>query len=337
MKNLNDIKRYIRFTRRNGIGAMMRMVMRKVRREQNPAARALSRKYEDYLAMAPSDYEKALCDWYMYKTEDELDLAHPKNLHEKIQWLKLYDSTPLKTKLADKLAVRPFIREKLGEGVLVPVLGEWDAFDEIDFSALPDRFVLKANHGSRFNEIVPDKSQIDMEALREKCDRWLSIVYAFACGFEMHYLNIRPKLFAEPFIGNGDRVPDDYKVTCINGKIVYICVQTLGDDGRWRCGYFDRNWMPIEMAMKGETVTHDIPKPDCLEELIGSAEKLAEEFALVRCDFYIVDGNELRFGEMTFTPASGVSLIKPEKLQRKFGNMLVLPQKSPIPVRIVEE
>ena len=104
----------------------------------------------------------ALKDWYFEKTGETLNLDNPRTFNEKIQWLKLYDSTPIKTLLADKYAVRGWIKEKIGAKYLVPLLGVWDSFDDINFNTLPERFVLKCNHGSGYNIIVKDKSKLDL-------------------------------------------------------------------------------------------------------------------------------------------------------------------------------
>ena len=104
----------------------------------------------------------ALKEWYFDATGETLNLDNPQTCNEKIQWLKLYDSTPLKSRLADKFAVRSWIKEKIGEQYLVPLLGVWDRFDDIDFDSLPQKFVLKCNHGSGYNIIVTDKSKFDL-------------------------------------------------------------------------------------------------------------------------------------------------------------------------------
>ena len=136
-------------------------------------------KYNFYKNLTPDKYEKELKLWYYRKTGRELDLNNTETFNEKIQWLKLYDSTPLKTKLADKYLVREWIKEKIGEKYLIPLLGVWDKFDDIDFEKLPNQFVLKANHGSGWNIIVKDKTKLDKKMAKKKFDEWLDRNYAF--------------------------------------------------------------------------------------------------------------------------------------------------------------
>ena len=162
----------------------------------------LRKDYDYYRSLDPSQYEEELKDWYKRRTKKELDLENPKTFNEKIQWLKLYDSTPIKTKLADKYLVREWVKEKIGEEYLVPLLGVWDKFDDIDFDKLPDKFVLKCNHGCGWNLIVTDKSKIDKVEAKKKFDKWMNTNFAFCNGLELHYKNIQPKIIAEEYLEN---------------------------------------------------------------------------------------------------------------------------------------
>ena len=117
-------------------------------------------RYSYYANLDPSMYPAELARWYESTTGTSLDLENPQTFNEKIQWLKLYNSTPLKTRLTDKYLVREWIAEEIGEEYLIPLLGVWDSFNEIDFDALPNQFVLKANHGSGWNVIVKDETKL---------------------------------------------------------------------------------------------------------------------------------------------------------------------------------
>ena len=119
-------------------------------------------------------YPQMLKTWYE-KKRGKLNLENPQTYNEKIQWLKLWDSTPIKTKLADKYLVKEYIKEKIGEKYVVPLLGVWDKFDDIDFGALPDKFVLKANHGSNFNLIVTNRTRFDIKKAKISLSKWLEI------------------------------------------------------------------------------------------------------------------------------------------------------------------
>ena len=155
-------------------------------------------------------YPEYLKDWFYRRTGEELNLENPQTFNEKIQWLKLYDSTPLKTKLADKYLVRDWVKEKIGEEYLIPLLGVWENFDDIDFDKLPDKFVLKANHGSAWNIIVTDKNSFDKKSAKQKFDKWLHTDYSIK-SFELHYKNIKPLIIAEEYIEADDGDLKDYK------------------------------------------------------------------------------------------------------------------------------
>lgn len=283
--------------------------------------------YDFYASLKPEQYAGELKEWYSHLMGRKLNLDHPCTYNEKIQWLKLYDSTPLKTRLADKYLVREWVKEKIGEKYLVPLLGVWDSFDDIDFDALPQRFVLKANHGCGWNLIVKDKNQLDLEDAREKFNTWMGLNYAFCNGLELHYMHIQPKIIAEEYLENNDRDLYDYKVFCFGGKALHVMHVTDRSVGR-KMTFYDTQWQ-MQTFARGTLIGHEAaPRPQRLEELVEVAEKLAQGFAHVRVDFYVLNDGTLKFGELTFTPASGTCLWNPPQL---YGDLIVLPEKSPIP------
>ena len=287
--------------------------------------------YQYYEQLPPEKYEKELKLWFFRRTGETLDLEHPKTFNEKIQWLKLYDSTPIKTRLADKYLVRDWIKGKIGEEYLVPLLGVWDSFDEIDFDQLPVQFVLKANHGAGWNFIVKDKFQLDRKAAKKAFDIWLQKNYAFCSGLELHYMNIPPKIIAEKYLNQTDQIYD-YKVMCFRGEAKFIWVDTDRFTLHKRA-VFTKQWERIPVTIgKYPSVDCDIPCPDNIDKMIRFAELLSQPFALVRVDFYEVSGH-LYFGEMTFSSSSGTNKIVPKEFGKKMGDWIHLPPKSPIPVR----
>lgn len=252
------------------------------------------------------------------------DLDHPKTFNEKIQWLKLYGNLPLKTKLADKYLVRDFVREKIGEKYLVPLLGVWNSEKEVDFDALPNRFAIKANHGSGMNLIVRDKSQLDQKAARKRMKSWLKM--NFACLYmELQYWNIPRKIIAEEYMENACGDLFDYKVWCFNGKARYI--EFLAERStKLKNVFLDRDWNPQVFVYSAPLYEKEVPKPACLDELIACAEKLAEGFAFVRVDFYCLDDGSIKFGEMTFCELAGLGHWDPPEWDLKLGEMLTLPE-----------
>lgn len=132
-------------------------------------------------------YPLLLKGWFRIHRGYKLNLKQPERFTEKIQWLKLYDTTPLKTRLSDKYSVRSWVAERIGEEYLIPLLGVWDRFEDIDFDKLPDQFVLKANHGCAMNIIVRDKSKFNQREAQKKFKTWMKMNFAYRSGFEMQY------------------------------------------------------------------------------------------------------------------------------------------------------
>lgn len=272
------------------------------------------------------DLPKLLKRWYKKRTKRELDLENPQSLNEKIQWLKLYDNSPLKTQLSDKYLVREWIKENIGEEYLIPLLGVYDNFDEIDFDKFPNKFVLKANHGCAWNIIVSDKTKFDKKKAKKKFDKWMKRNYALKAGFEMQYQDIPPKIVAEEFIQDKNGELNDYKILCFNGEPKFIWIDQ-GRFGNRTENIYDTEWNLQPFLLTYENSKEDVPAPKNLETMISFARKLSKDFALVRVDFYNLDG-KIYFGEMTFTSASGVDVFKPADYDLKLGEMLELPLKK---------
>lgn len=270
--------------------------------------------------------EYILCKWYKKHTKLELNLKNPQTFNEKINWLKLYDSTPIKTKLADKYLVRDWIKEQIGEEYLIPLLGVWKNAKDIDFDKLPDKFVLKCNHGSSYNIIVKDKSKINKKEIIKKLNKWLKEDFAFKGGYELHYSDIPRRIIAEKYLEPENSDLRDYKFLCFSGNVKYIWV----DDGRYtnhKRNLYDINWNLI----KDKKIAHYeqfeyCPKPFNFEKMKNFAEKLSKDFCCVRVDFY-ENNQKLYFGEMTFTSESGSTILEPEEFDLELGQYIILPNK----------
>lgn len=266
--------------------------------------------------------------WHKKKTGLQLNLNNPKTFNEKIQWSKLYDSTPIKTRLADKYLVRDWVAEKIGEQYLIPLLGVYDSFDEIDFDKLPKQFIIKCNHGSGYNIIVKDKSKLDLNDVKAKLDKWIVENFAFKNGCELHYRDIPPKIIIEKFIENKTSGGDlyDYKFWCFNGKVEYIQFLSERNIDGLKMAFYDKNWNKQDFVYSHPLDKKNIEKPSNLDKMIKLAEVLSADFNHVRVDFYRMDDGKLYFGEMTFTSASGVCKWNDEKINRYFGKLFKLPK-----------
>lgn len=265
------------------------------------------------------DIQKELLIWAKLYLNEKADMIHPKTYNEKIQWLKLNDSTPIKSILADKVAVREYIQEKIGERYLVPLLGVWNSFDEINFDTLPTKFVLKCNHGSGMGVLVYDKTQIDYKKIKRQFDSWMQINYEYMSGFEMHYAGIKHRILAEVMLETEDGSDlKDYKVFVFHGKVKLIQVD-LDRHHEHRRNLYTPEWEYLPYTILYPTAPEIVvERPECLEELIHLAEHLGEGFIHVRVDFYVLK-EKIYFGEMTFTHGSGTEPFIPEKFGYEMG------------------
>ena len=277
------------------------------------------------IALREEDYPAHLAAWFEGYVGEKLSLDNPQSFNQKVQWMKLYASTPEKGRLADKYLVREFVAGAVGDGCLIPLLGVWDDADVIGFDALPDRFVLKATHGCGWNIVVRDKSRLNVSATRRTLRRWLGLNYAYQGGFELHYRYCEPRVVAEEFLenpGDGESLVD-YKVHMFNNgePIILVCKDRLAGQLPKKA-YYDAEWCRLPLR-EGDSELFDCPRPACLDEMLDKSRRLAEGFPFVRVDWYVVDGR-LYFGEMTFTPASGAKRFVPEEWNYEFGRRIDL-------------
>lgn len=276
----------------------------------------------------PDDkYPEILGKLYEERIGHKLDWNNVQTYTEKMQWAKLYDKNPMKSQLADKYEVRKWVEEKIGADYLIPLLGVWERFDDIDFSGLPDRFVLKTNHGSGTNYIVRNKSQIKYKQVKRMFEDWLDTDYAFNTGFEMHYTDIKPLIIAEQYIEADHGQLQDYKFLCFDGAPYYCWVDMDRYTNHTR-NVYNLNWelQPWNQEHYG-TYKEPIPCPEGFDKMIELAKVLCKGFSHVRVDFYNVNG-KIYFGEMTFTNGSGLDRIIPESYDRMLGDLWSLDANS---------
>lgn len=258
-----------------------------------------------------------------------LNLNHPQTLNEKIQWKKIYDRKALYTICADKYLAREYIKEKIGEEHLIPLLYVTDKPEEIPFDKLSYPLIIKANHGSGWNIIIKDKKEINKKKIIKKCNRWLKSNFYYI-GREWQYKNISPKIIVEELLINKlGKIPDDFGFYCFNGRAKFIQMD-VGRFEKHERALFDLNWklLPftwcqvINGKLKYET-KKDIPKPNNLKQMIKIAERLSEDFDFVRIDLYSI-GRKIYCGELTFHPGGGFSPFIPEKYDLIYGKKLKL-------------
>ena len=258
---------------------------------------------------------------YKKKLGRELNLDSPQTLNEKLNYLKLrvYWDNPIVAICADKYRVREYVTEKGCPEILNKLLGCWERAEDIDWDALPEKFAIKCNHGSGFNILCTDKSKFDCKKAAQTLNKWLKIEYGANKVCEQGiYRSIKPLIIAEAYIDTQDGLPPkDYKFFCTNGECKFLFVASERIDNRTKFDYYwpDWTWIPVKNAHPNAGPQ---PKPENLEQMIRYAEKLSEDFPLVRVDFYEESGRIL-FGELTFTHFGCTHKFDPDEYDYKFG------------------
>lgn len=274
-----------------------------------------------------SDSEIKFCLKHIFKKRAgyKLNLRNPKTFNEKLQWLKLYEHNPLMTICADKVAVREYIKEKIGEEYLIPCLGIYDNPDDIDFDKLPKKFVLKVNWGSGQNIIVKDKTKLDVDNTKKQLSEWIKFENNHYFNFfEWPYKNIKPQIIAEKYMDFGPDIMD-YKIMCYNGtpKNLFVCSER---NTELKVTVFDLNWKRLPFIRKYHPAsTKILTKPKLLNKMVEFSKIITAPFTFVRVDFFYYN-NKLYIGELTFFPGAGYEPFKPRKWDKKLGDLLKLPK-----------
>lgn len=283
--------------------------------------------YEDYLVHRYAE----MMDKFEYTRGMRLDFNNPLKFTEKIQWLKLYDQSATKSLYADKYAVREHIKETIGEEYLIPLItingkDHFYSADEIDYDLLPNSFVLKCNHGSHYNIIVPDKrvlSRSDIKNQKKQLNKWLKERYAFKVGLELVYEPIAPCIIIEKYISIEGDLPD-YKFMCFSGEVKYVWVDTGRFENHCRTLFdLDYNKMPFKSSTYPDI--KDLARPTHYEEMVNIAKTLCQNFIFVRVDLYNVNG-KVYFGELTFSSGSGYVAINPTEYEITVGDNIIIDQ-----------
>lgn len=260
----------------------------------------------------------------------DLDLDNPKTFNEKLQWLKLNDRKDIYTTMVDKYAVKQYVAERIGEEHIIPTLGIWDKFEDIDFDSLPNQFVLKCTHDSGGLSICKDKKTYNFKKAKKKIEFSLKRNFYYV-GREWPYKNVPKKIIAEKYMEDEANKGDlsDYKIHCFNGepKVIQVIRDRFSKTGMVNDHYYP-SWEKLDLR-RGHHHSGDvvIPRPQEMDKILELAGKLSQGMPYLRVDFYIVN-HQIYFGELTFFPANGFNPFNPEKWDRIFGDWIELPEKN---------
>ena len=282
----------------------------------------MHRKFAYYIAaLLPTKFYLKLR--YRLTFKRPLNLKNPKTYNEKLQWLKLYDHNPIYPKLVDKYDVRDYVAEKIGEEHLIPILGVWDKFEDIDFDKLPNEFVMKCTHDSGSYFICRDKSKLDVEALKKQITSGLKRDQ-YVTGREWAYKSVKPRIIAEKFMVDDSGIGlKDYKFFCFDGEVKAMFIATdrgvEGEDVKFDFFDSDYNHLPVK---HGHENARNLPeKPEKFEEMKEIAAKLSKGLKHARVDLYNING-QIYFGEITFYHHCGFVPFEPEEWDYTFGDWI---------------
>lgn len=269
--------------------------------------------------------------WTYYLTfRKKLDLDNPKTFNEKLQWLKLNDQHEEYTQMVDKYEAKKYVANLIGEEYIIPTLGVYDSFDEIDFDKLPNQFVLKCTHNSGGIIICRDKATLDVPKARKQMKKWLK-KNPFWTNREYPYKHVKPRIIAEQYMEQEDGESlRDYKVLCFNGKAKLIELHRFRYTERQTQDFYDTEWNKTTISQGGGFIDASdklYPKPDNLDKMILLSEKLCADMIHCRADWYSIKG-QLYFGEITFFDGSGLDAFDNMDDDFLLGSWIELPQKS---------
>ena len=271
-------------------------------------------------------YSKKLLNYY-YTTRlqkirewdrfyDESNLV---TFEDKINWIAMHDVTKLKGKCADKILLHQYSKRILKKDICNKILKIYEDPFKINITELPEQFVLKTNHGSGFNIIVYNKTELDINWAKQQLYDWLQIDYG-KNNAEFHYSFIKRKVFAEEYIG---KQLNNYKFLCYNGEPKFVLLYKKVDGIEYRT-FLDINWNRLDFhCISFPHPTEVYPKPINYELMKEYSRKLAKPFKLVRVDLYENNG-EIRLGELTFTPFNSHIICSKQEHNIELGKYLKL-------------
>ena len=285
--------------------------------------RYLLYKYNSILKFIPNKEYLEIA--YYLNTGRKLNLNNPIYYTEKLQWLKLNYNNPNLSYLVDKYAVKDFVSSIIGQQYIIPTIGVYDRFEDINFDELPKQFVIKCTHDSGGIVICKDKNHLDYLNAKQKIEKCLRRDYYFA-GREMAYKNVPHKILIENYLEDDiTKELRDYKFFCFDGKVklMFVASDRQKENEDTKFDFFDMNFNHLNITNGHPNSKCHIEKPTKFMEMVKLAEQLSIGFPHVRCDFYEVNG-KVYFGEMTFFHHSGFVLFEPEKWEKQMGSYINL-------------
>ena len=317
-RHISSKKKDYNYLSKNNFGRVIRLIVDSDYRFNVASILGLTRFMSD---------EKYLKRIFKMRLGYDLDLDNPQTFNEKLQWLKIHDRKPEYTLMADKYEAKKYAAKIIGEEHIIPTLGVYNNFDEINFDELPEQFVLKCNHDSGSIVIVRDKNNFDKAHARKFLNKKLKRNY-FWTGREWPYKDIKPKIIAEQYME--DSVTHDlrdYKFFTFDGvaKAMFIATDRQNPNEETKFDFYDMDFKHLDFRHGHPNANIKIARPEKFDEMRELAEKLSAKLPQLRVDFYEVNG-KIYFGELTFSHNMGMVAFEPFEWDKKFGEWITLPE-----------
>lgn len=259
----------------------------------------------------------------------KINWKNPKTFNEKLQWLKVYDRNPVYSTMVDKYEAKQYAADRIGSQYVVPLLaGPWDSYEEIDFDALPDQFVLKTTHDCGGVWICKDKKTMDHQAAKAFLEKHLKRDY-YTTGREWPYKNVKPRIFAETYLAGLEGDLRDYKFFCFDGvpKLMFIASERQSKDQETKFDFFDMDFNHLPIINGHPNSSNPVLRPENFERMKELASVLSQGVPQLRVDFYEYEG-KLYLGELTFSHWGGFVPFEPEQWDETLGSWIKLPNRK---------
>ena len=278
----------------------------------------LKTKYNDIL-----DDEEYIKNLYRLRVQKELNLDDPRTLNEKIQWLKIHDKNPLYPSIADKYEVKKYISNALGSDYSVPTIGIWEQFEDIDFSKLPQYYVLKCTHDNSSVFLSDDRDDSNLLVANDVIERGLHTNFFWICR-EWPYKSLQHNVIAEPLLRDDNATVNEYKFMCFNGQAYFFWVRST-EHGILTRNFYDmkRNEIAFSFGSAPKHSNIKAIKESFWTSITQKINKLASEFKHVRIDTYIMR-DHFYVGEITLYTGSGLDNWHPYYDSVKYGDLIQL-------------
>lgn len=283
----------------------------------------------DFRSLPEEKRVELMMDRYEEKFGYRFDIQHPKTYTEKIQWYKAYyTGDGHLDRIVDKHLFKQYVKEKLGEGYTIPLIGVWTDIKDLekDWANLPEEFCLKSNvkDAGRWVEIIHKKSEIVFKKKKQEWSQWLLPKLSLINGFAIAYYNCTPKILAERYVENVKDQLYDYKIMCFDEQpfCVEAAMERFGSTGP-SFTFYDLNWNKLDVT-SGHHPNLDVPHPHHFEEMLEIAKVLSKDFPHVRVDFFDTE-DKLYVAELTFFTGGGYSYYEPQSFNVQMGKLFKLP------------